>query len=98
MKSQLKDYNIDLFDDNSTIYISTDQELDLSVLQDLTRRQRSTNPGPNAHVLSLHQKTPQADGWEVENVFLSNGNHKINLIYCLRNSALEREEYRKCII
>ena len=42
-----------------------------------TRGKRSTNPVPNDHVLGLHQKMPQADGWES---LFSNGNKKNNLI------------------
>ena len=42
-----------------------------------TRRQRSTNPGPNVHVLGLYQKMQPTDGWEL---FLSYGDEKTTLI------------------
>ena len=41
-----------------------------------TRRQRSTNPGPNVHVLGLYQKMQPTDGWER---FLSYGDEKTTL-------------------
>ena len=39
--------------------------MDMNILRsvkEVTRRQRSTNPRPNVHVLGLHQKLPPADG------------------------------------
>ena len=35
------------------------------IVKEGTRRQRSTNPGSYLHVLGLHQKMSQADGWEL---------------------------------
>ena len=42
-----------------------------------SRTQRGSNPGPNVHVLGLHQEIPQVDGWKS---FLSNDDNKNNLI------------------
>ena len=42
-----------------------------------SRTQRASNRGPNVHVLGLHQKIPQVDGWKS---FLSNEDNKNNLI------------------
>ena len=37
LKSQLKDYNVGLFEDSWAIYITTGQEIDCSVVQGLLR-------------------------------------------------------------
>ena len=62
-----------------------------------TRTQRSTNPGPNVHVLGLHQKMLQAGGWER---FWSNGDNKNILIalFVKFQKSAESEEYRKYIV
>ena len=46
-------------------------------VKERTKRQRGCNPGQYVHVLSLHQKMLQVDGWER---FSSNGYNKNNLI------------------
>ena len=61
------------------------------------RGQRSANPGPNVHVMGLHQKMPQGDDWER---FLSNGDNKNKLIALFVKflKSLVSQEYRKYII
>ena len=63
-------------------------------VKEATRALRSTNPGPKVRVLNLHQKIPQADGWEK---FLSNGDNKNNLLtfFVRFLKSLYTEEYRK---
>ena len=63
-------------------------------VKEATRALRSTNPGPKVCVLNLHQKIPQADGWEK---FLSNGDNKNNLLtfFVRFLKSLYTEEYRK---
>ena len=56
-----------------------------------------TNPGPNVHVLGLHQKMRKTDGWER---FLSDGDNKNNIIALFLKfvKSSESEDYRKYIV